>query len=380
MDKLLVFSNNAASLTESNGRIHSYFVEDYIKKESLYNFYIRGTNDIPKVHYILISPKEALFSKITFGIYKPKVNTQSIKNVVVEPKNSKSKKPFYHLLRSFAYIHNLKIYRILDNIIKNNHIRKIMIWGTNVPYLYYYAYKLSVKNNIELITFTGEDYPLKDYNYMTKHKSLLYVSLQHSLRKWATKAYKYSSRNIYAHEDLKNLYESKMGVNKGEVQLFQSRCKRIKAQKTKNITRILYGGNLYIERVKSIIDIAKYLECFKNVYIDIYGNANKEVVDMIYKHKNLHFKGYLPYNLLLKEIESSDMLLHVEGFDPYYIKDCRYAFSTKISDYLAYGIPFFTYGPKEISGIKYLYKMKPEFVAINYHELSKLGALLLKLK
>ena len=69
-------------------------------------------------------------------------------------------------------------------------------------------------------------------------------------------------------------------------------------------------------------------------------------------------------------------MLHLEGFDKDYIKDCKYAFSTKISDYCALGVPFFTYGPKEISGVNFLYNHIPSYVAINKNELSKLDNIL----
>ena len=211
---------------------------------------------------------------------------------------------------------------------------------------------------------------------MSKHKSFLFMCLQRSLKKWATKAYRYSTMNIYAHDDLKSLYEAKMGINGGITKLFESRCKKINKPTPKHIKRILYGGNLYIERVRSIEEVASYIEKYKDVYIDIYGNASKEVIDILNKHSNIHYHDAISYDDLLKEIEKSDMLLHVEGFSPYYIKDCRYAFSTKISDYIAFGLPFFTYGPIDISGVKYLYNKQPDMVAINKDELNKLDTIL----
>ena len=374
MNKLLVLSNNSASLSESNGRIHSYYVEDYINNNSLYNFYVRGNPDIPNVNYISVSPKKALLSKLTLGLLKPKPIlgvVEQVTGTVPAKASNKSNKPLFHLLRSFAYFHNIGMNRLLDKYIKDNDIKEIMIWGTNIPFIYKYGYRLAKKHHIDLITFTGEDYPLKDYNYMTKHKSFLYMCLQHSLRKWATKAYRYSIKNIYAHDDLRSLYEAKMGISGGIVKLFESRCKKINKPTSKHIKRILYGGNLYIERAKSIVDVANYIEKYKDVYIDVYGSASKEVEELFNKHSNIHYHCSLPYEQLLKEIENADMLLHVEGFSPYYIKDCRYAFSTKISDYLAFGLPFFAYGPIEISGIKYLYEKQPDMVAINKDELIK---------
>ena len=378
MDRLLVLSNNSASLSESNGRIHSYYVQEYISSGSLYNFYIRGNPDIDKVNYLTISNKKALLSKITFGLIKPKLNTKHMEQVTgTAPASNKGRKPLLHLIRSFAFFHNIGVNRLLNKYIKDNHIDKVMIWGTNVPYLYRYAYLLSKRNNLKLITFTGEDYPLKDYNYMNKgKKSVFFSTIQRSLRKEATRAYKYASINIYATDDLKELYESKMGISGGEVRMFTSSLKRINKPYSKKINRIVYGGNLNIYRAQSLCDVAEYLLKYKDIYIDVYGDASNDAISLINKYPNIHYKGVISYKDLLKEYEKADMLLHVEGFDSYYIKDCRYAFSTKISDYLALGTPFFSYGPIEISGIKYLCNKQQNFVAINKEDLVKLDKII----
>ena len=374
MDKLLVLSNNCASLSESNGRIHSFYVQENINDGSLYNFYIRGNPDIDKVNYLTISNKNALLSKLSFGLIKPKLNTNHmVRTTGTKPASNKGKKPLLHLFRSFAFFHNIGLNKLLNKYIKDNHIEKIMIWGTNVPYLYRYAYLLSKRNNLKLITFTGEDYPLKNYNYMNKGKrSLFFAILQRSLRKEATRVYKHASLNIYATDDLKELYESKMDINSGEVRMFTSSLKKIDKPYLKKINRFVYGGNLNIYRAQSLCDVAEYLMKYKDIYIDVYGDASNDAISLMNKYPNIHYKGVISYNDLLKEYENADMLLHVEGFDPYYIKDCRYAFSTKISDYLAFGLPFFAYGPIEISGIKHLYKKQPEMVAINRLEFNKL--------
>lgn len=378
MDRLLVLSNNSASLSESNGRIHSYYVQEYINSGSLHNFYVRGNPDIDNVNYLTISNKKALLSKLSFGLIKPTLVVPSNSDNSGSPSKAspKSKYPIFHLLRSFAFFRNIGINKLLSKYIKDNNIDEIMLWGTNIPFLYRYSYLLCKINNIKLSIFTGEDYPLKDYNYLNKGKfSLLFKCFQHSLRKEAYKAYKYSSMNIYATEDLKELYESKMGISGGVVKMFMSNVKPINKPRPDKIRRILYGGNLYISRAKSLCDVAEYILKYPEVYIDVYGEASNDVLDLFGKYSNIHYKGQVPYNELLHQIENADMLLHVEGFDPYYVKDCRYAFSTKISDYIQFGIPFFVYGPIGISGVKYCYNRDSNMVAVNKEELNKIGKL-----
>ena len=53
-------------------------------------------------------------------------------------------------------------------------------------------------------------------------------------------------------------------------------------------------------------------------------------------------------------IANSDLLVHVESFEKFYTRDLKYAFSTKIADSLASGIPLFMYGAEQISCTRYL--------------------------
>ena len=79
------------------------------------------------------------------------------------------------------------------------------------------------------------------------------------------------------------------------------------------------------------------------------------------------------------EIQNADDLLHIEGFSENYFKDCRFAFSTKISDYLMVGKPFILYGPTEISGEKFYSKLQTHWCITSKEELKRLPHLIKKL-
>ncbi len=374
MNNVLILSNNAVSQSESNGRIHSYFVKDFIPG-NLHNFYVRGVPDIEGVNYFSVCPKKALFSKLSFGLFNARLSTPNASAIFSNSSSKKSKKVFFHLIRSFAYLNNRRIIKNISKYIIKNNIDTIYLWGCNIPFLYNYAWKLAKKNSIELIIFTGEDYPLKNYNYISFKKSLFFRAFQRRFFKETKRCYFASSHNYYANDELKSLYEEKLNLKNGEVMYFRSSL-TTKTNINKEIKNLFFGGNLYGERAKSLFKIADYLEKFPNLIINFYGRVDQNFVSNLNKHKNICYRGEVSYKELVNHLYESDLLLHVEGFSDFYIKDCKYAFSTKISDYLVTGIPVFAFGPEEISGIKFLKKNIPDFVACSNEELSKLDAII----
>ena len=377
MSNILIISNCAISNSESNGRISAFSIAKY-KPTKVHNFYLKGIPDYIDCDYITVSPKRAFISRCFFGIVKTKFFKPSNFDSQSVSLNPKSRKPFYHLIRSFAYLKNRSIINALCKYVKQEEIDTVCLWGSNVPFLYRYAWKIQKKCNIKLATFTAEDYPLKDYNFINGRKSFLFNIFKKSLRKHCEIAYKLSFDNVYSTEDLKLYYEQKLGIKGGVVSYFKSslaKCETI--DEKRKIKRIVYGGNLYDDRAKSLLEIASYLEKFKDVFIDLYGNASSSIIEEIKKHNNIHYKGIVPYENLVQELYNSDLLIHIEGFSEFYIKDCKFSFSTKISDYFAIGKPFFVFGPKEISGVKFVYNLLPDFVATNKEELTKLDMIIL---
>lgn len=369
MKNVLIFSNCAASGSESNGRMHMTQFQKYLDGNHLHNFYVRGNPDLENIKYLNISYKDALLSKLTFGIKKPSLNSNAIKSGVnaSESISSKSANPFYHWARNKCFSNNRSIFKTLCEYVLKNKIEALVIWGSNVPFLYELIRKISNKTGIKYITITCEDYPLKKYCYLKKH-NVFFNFFQRQLRKQCIKCYKGSSKNIYCNIELKNLYEKETETTNGEVIYLGSSLKRFEEEKTKKVKNVLYGGNLYDDRLKSIIDVAEVLNK-RNIALNIYGKTSEENIKLLKEHTNINYFGVVPFSELVKHFLENDALLHVEGFSKEYINDCRFAFSTKISDYIVTGKKIIAYGPKEISGINFLLKEWMQVVATNKNDL-----------
>ena len=372
--KILIFSNCAASKTESNGRIHMTHFRMF---NNIHNFYLTGSPDCEWVNYLSVSYKDSVLSKLSFGLFKPSLRTiKNFQTVGSSNKRKNNKKPFIHWLRNFCFRNNKSILNRLVDYVKKNNIEYFVLWGCNVPFLYEYVYKLSKTTDTPFITITSEDYPLKTYNYLNNKKSFFFNSVQKQLKKYCANCYKNSCHNIYTNEELKLLYENKIECDGGKVIYFGSDLKPCYERK-KELKTILYGGKLYDERIQSLLDIADALKDIDGITINIYGAISDQQRSKLIEYPNVIFYGLVDYDILVKEIYQSDVLLHVEGFSDYYVKDCLYAFSTKIADYLMTLKPFIVYGNEKISGVKFYSQIQPRWCFTSKAQLKQLIPLLL---
>lgn len=372
MKRIFVLSNNCISASESNGRTHGSLFWYYEDKSLLHNFFISGCPDIAEVNYLQCSLKRNLLSKITLGLRKTKLSVFKNKKCGfsdnVKHNSLFSKSPFFHLVRNNLF-YSSQILRELAKYISFNKIDLIQIWGSNIPSLYKYGYKLSKMTNVPLSILTGEDYPIKKYNFINKH-SLFFPLFRRKLFGAAKKSYKISKYNFYNSEELRDAYQSYYGTKNGNLFVFPSFFKASNFV-SKTESNILYAGNLYSGRCDSILDVADSITDLP-VKIDVYGKITPDDLKKLVSRKNIIYHGCVPYSSLLDIICNSSVLLHVEGFSKEYINDCRYAFSSKISDCFCSGKKVFIYGPEDISGVKFVSKLEKRIVATSKDELIKL--------
>lgn len=133
---------------------------------------------------------------------------------------------------------------------------------------------------------------------------------------------------------------------------------------------ISYFGNLGVGRVDSLISVAEVLYDIDNdLILDIYGNATDEDKSKFEQHINIRYHGFVPPEVLPDIAEKSDILIHVESFEEERIAKLRYAFSTKLAQYLCSGRPVVCYAPKESASSEYLCHENGALVATNCSEL-----------
>ena len=369
--KILIISNKGLSDSESNGRILSLLLHNYPNNDK-HSYCVGGILDINDVHYIRMNDKRNIKSLCSFGIVKPDLVKEVTSSVMTASPAVKNKKAVHYWVRNKLYSINFHISNFLKKYIKNEGINTIFLFGTDAPYLYRLAYKLTKKAKLELIIYTCEDYPIKDYNYIEKgkDKDIFYKSLSISLHRWTKKAYSLASKSYFNSEPLKKAYLSKLGIKNAEVRYLPSLLSPIE-YKPRPIKNIVYGGNLYHDRVLSLLDILNSLsKIVPSVKVNLYGKISDEDLSLLDKYNNVKHNGIVKYEELIKIYKNADMLLHMEGFGDYSLLNYKYAFSTKISDCYMLGIPFFMYSPIEIASTRYGLDINPNYVATSKEELN----------
>ena len=103
------------------------------------------------------------------------------------------------------------------------------------------------------------------------------------------------------------------------------------------------------------MEIAKTLQKIDHRYrVRVYGRATEETIERFKRCSAIEYCGFVSYDDTLKIINSTDVNIHVEGFDPFYVEDTKYGFSTKVADLLASGKCMLLYAPSSVTVTKYI--------------------------
>ena len=210
---------------------------------------------------------------------------------------------------------NFRIYGYMKGYIRDNLIESIFLFGSDARYMYRLARKLTKKCNITLTIYTCEDYPLKDFNYIEqgKHnKDTFFKLLLRSLKKQVSKAYQVASSSIFNNESLKDDYMKIYKINNPNVRCLPTTLTKVD-YKARDIKHIIYGGNLYDDRINFLIDISKAFSVVApSVSLHIYGKGDN--LDELISYPNVIYQGVVDYSKMIEVYKRADMLLHVDGF------------------------------------------------------------------
>lgn len=179
-------------------------------------------------------------------------------------------------------------------------------------------------------------------------------------------------REIYNSDFLKEAYERKYLSHGKSITVYNSaKCTNVPYESHSPL-KITYFGNLGVGRVESLLETAEVLyKIDSTLFIDVYGTVYKEDKLKFERCSNIRFHGFVSAEELNKIMCQSDILLHVESFDPAVVDKLKYAFSTKIAQCLCAGRSFLTYAPVQTASTQYLISTGGAVVATNREELSR---------
>ncbi|MCQ2975614.1 MAG: hypothetical protein MJ211_12505 [Bacteroidales bacterium] len=374
--KILVVSNNCLSFDNNNGKVMRNYLYAFSNDE-LCNFYISNEKSPVGISSFNVTNNDALKRFVTFGLFKAKKSSASSENV--NGSNIKYS-PFKHYLRYLVWNSGFWKSRKYKNFIKNEKPERIVTFLGNNPYLLKLSYELSKKLSVPLILFIGEDYPLKNFDYITrKNKMGFWFRRFHKTEKRCfLKASKMADLVIFNSDYIKDAYLEKYAFKKYDIVYHLSSQSHLNNNFDSKV--ILYAGNMGLGRVDALIDFADVLyNVDKTFMLKVFGNANKIDFDELSKHQNIDYHSFIKNEELIKEYEKAFALIHVEKNDIYNNTDLEFAFSTKIVDMICSKKPFLVYAPSCLACSKHLLKYQEQSIATNREELEiKLKNLLIQ--
>jgi len=357
--KLLVISNNLVSENNGNGKVLKNYLWSF-KDYELCNFYI--SNDVPsifdKISNLNITNQNALLS-----LFLSRNHILSKNKSKQLSKGNNNKSPFKQLIRYMIW--NLGSWKKLGfkEFIKSEKPTHVFLALGNNPYLLKLARKISKKNNLRLVIFACEDYPLKKHNFYNKKHSIAFWFLQRKLQKETKLAFKNSSLVIFNSENLKNAYFSQYSCkNTFVMEQLSSINAYANVNNKKRVLNLLYAGNLNLGRDIALKEFAStLLQVDSKIKIQVYTNLNESIRNNL-KEPNIILHDYIPNKELVEKISVCDGLIHVEHNTPYNIIDLKYAFSTKLADMICSNKRMILYAPKELFETQYLLNKLPQCV------------------
>lgn len=368
--KILIISNACFSSTDSNGRTLFKLFNGF-SSEKLAQFYIYGDPDKTiAADYYHVSDYDALKS---FLKQKEIANTHSIinnKNISMISR-VKRKTPLKMIIRELIWKYGKWNGSNFNNWLKFINPSHIFLFLGDNSFLPLLAKKIAVEYNIPIIAYSTENYYFKDYNYITKKRSIFYFYLYNKLKKVYRQCEPYIIKGIFNTPLLTEAYQkefcfpcdcifAKSDIDFIDNSIIQNESK----------IKVSYLGNLGLNRYKALIEIADCLnEIVPGTKLYIYGKAVEKIENELVNNKNIKYEGFVDYQEVISIIHKSTLLIHVEYNDEYNTKDLKYAFSTKIADCICSGTPFLIYANKQLAETKFLLKNQCAFVVNSKNQL-----------
>ena len=369
MEKILLITNNALMDGDANGRTLGTLLESY-PKDCLMQFCTNGHSVSSRymVDAYKFSDRDVLrtLAKMKCECKKLVVDSNEIRRIGTEVGIKKSSA----VVCGREILWRLAIPRLdLYKLAKSFRPDIVLLQLGACAFTAQIAYRLAEKLNIKLIVFTTEDYYFKKWNYIEPDKkNLFYYLFSKYYNKVIKRLFRKADFCICNTPFLANMYQNEFGIKTSVIMNSANGVESSEYVKDNN--KIVYAGNLELERYISLIEIAQ--EIYKispDYHLDVYGGFSQVITSELSKQPNIRLKGFAAYKDILKEMAGARLVLHMESPKEFYKRDLRAAFSTKIPDSLACTTPLLLYAPEELAETKYLQENECAFVCTGREDL-----------
>lgn len=354
--RLLIVSNNCLSRHNSNGRTLLNMLSGF-KSENLFQIYTSGEyiDERYCISSYRITNRDVINSYRGIEPSNQQIAATEDSAANRSEKLSSKKNAATMLLRDLAWDHSRKLSNCIMKWAEDKKPDAVLLQLGDSTHIIHIAVELVKRLGIPLITYNTEDYYFKDYDFMKQSidAGIIYKIFHNRFCREYKAMMKQNPTCIYNCEGLKEIYDKEFGTQSNVV-FCSTDMKPVETIHENG--GILYAGNLGVGRHLPLIEIGAILY-EKGLHIDVYGSATEEVRLALENADGVRYHGFVDYEENCHNISNSRLLVHVEGFDEYFSRDTRFAFSTKIADCCASGVPVFMYAPKWCESTQY---------AINY--------------
>ncbi len=358
---LLLFSHSGFSDTDANGITMKNLLSAYPPEEKAQFYCDVAAPDFTAAHHYFrvtdVQVLKALLLKKSRRIFTYSDTAQTS----APPKTAARKVPAY--LKKRKYNFTLKWlreklravspwgHRALRRWIEELHPEAVVYMVGESHFMDKLVLKTVKKTGAALVLYNSEAYRLIDLN-TRKGLERAYYRASHKLYAKLAAA---ASLVIYNSDMLKQAYEARFGKDTAAIVAYNTAEPLSAAYDTNRRPKITYFGNLGVGRDESLLTAARCLRGIDpTLTIDVYGNAREDVLARLRSCEGICYHGFLEQTQLREVIAASDILLHVESFDPEIMPKLRYAFSTKIAQCLCSGRCFVSFAPKDSASSQYL--------------------------
>lgn len=239
-------------------------------------------------------------------------------------------------------------------------------------FLYNIALKISKTRGIPIAVYICDEY------YFVKSPNCLTGKLQLALlRRKMNKLMNRSRLIITICRELKDAYGTRFSMPVHVLMTGSEIIPSTEKRAAMPAQTVSYFGNVRNNRFVSLAEIGKTLaelgnECGKEYRLRVFTTEKDPVILRTMTDTGVvEIMPFLQGKAYQETLKNSELLLHVEAFDPESIDHVRHSVSTKIADSLNSGVPLMAYGPKEVSSIRHLIRNECAFTATGADELKR---------
>ncbi len=351
-----------------------------MQNSEFYNIYCSAElpeNDVCKCYYQISEPElmKHFFEK-EYMVGKQFIYNSQIANIsAAEQKDDLkffklNRCDLFYLCRELVWNKRKWQSSKLDSFLKESAPDIIYMPAYDSVYMYNILKYVTLKTNGKSVLVFADDF----FSFKQKSFSVFFwirrILIRHVLKKHLD-----LFKGLYAVSGLmKEEYEKMFGRELKP--LYKGDCFEERTVENRNKPlKLLYAGNIMAGRWKSLREISKAIEKINDdkikmqLYIYTRNIVSDKIKDALNNGENSIFCGAITAEKVKQEIDSADVLVHIESLQGGDKLKTRLSFSTKLVDYFKAGKCIFAVGWKQAASIHYLIKHDAALIASNKNEI-----------